>query len=191
METENDECAQQKTLNDPTEQKAVSDPLHDSTEAGQKVVSVPSNDQTQPQQGPTSSGSSPESEHLHENEQNLKEQQQPKKSLSEGNPRPPHRASSPELLFPISENKESVSPKEPETEEGKSDPPEMGERVFVETSVGLKMGVVKYVGETQFQPGLWIGVVLDRPSGEVTSAVHVLYLDHLIENTATSCVNEP
>ena len=236
VETEDDECAQQKTLNDSTEQKVVSDPLRDPTEAGQKVVSdplrdpteagqkvvsdplrdpteaeqkvvsdplrdpteteqkvvsVPSNDQTQPQQGPTSTGSSPESEHLHENEQNLKEQQRPKKSLSEGNPRPPHRASSPELLFPIAENKESVSPKEPETEEGKSDPPEMGERVFVETSVGLKMGVVKYVGETQFQPGLWIGVVLDRPSGEVTSSLCVLCLDHLIENTATSCVNEP
>ena len=184
VETEGDECAQQKTLNDSTEQKAVSDPLRDPTEAGQKVVSdplrdpteaeqkvvsdplrdpteagqkvvsVPFNDQTQPQQGPTSTGSSPESEHLHENEQNLKEQQRPKKSLSEGNPRPPHRASSPELLFPIAENKESVSPKEPETEEGKSDPPEMGEMVFVETSVGLKMGVVKYIGETQFQPGL-------------------------------------
>ena len=119
------------------------------------------------------------------------EQQRPKKSLSEGNPRPPHRASSPELLFPIAENKESVSPKEPETEEGKSDLPEVGERVFVETSVGLKMGVVKYVGETQFQPGLWIGVVLDRPSGEVMSSVRVLCLDHLVENTATSCMNEP
>ena len=180
-------------LRDPTEagQKAVSDPLRDPKEAEQKDVSVPSNDQSQPQQGPTSTGSSPESEHLHENEQNLKEQQRPKKSLSEGNPRPPHRASSPELLFTIAENKESVSPKEPETEEGKSDPPEMGEKVFVETSVGLTMGVVKYIGETQFQPGLWIGVVLDRPSGEVTSSVCVLCLDHLVENTTTSYVNEP
>ena len=64
--------------------------------------------------------------------------------MSESNLRPSHIASSPELLFPIAENKESVSLKEPETEEGKNDPPEVGERVFVETSVGLKMGLVKY-----------------------------------------------
>ena len=61
----------------------------------------------------------------------------------------------------------------------------------METSVGLKMGLVKYVGETQFQPGLWIGVVLDRPSGEARSSVCVLCLDHLVENTATSCMNGP
>ena len=221
VETEDDECPHQKTLNNSAGQKAVSDPLHDPTQPGQKVVSDPlrdpteagqkvvsdplrdpteteqkvvsvsPKDQPQPQQRPMSTGSSPESEHLHENEQNQKEHQRPKKSLSEGNPRPPHRASSPELLFPIAENKESVSPKEPEAEEGKSDPPEVGERVFVETSVGLKMGLVKYVGETQFQPGLWIGVVLDRPSGEARSIVCVLCLDLLVENTATSCVNGP
>ena len=54
-------------------------------------------------------------------------------------------------------------------EESREEPPspEVGERVFVDTASGLKMGVVKYVGETQFQPGLWIGVALERPSGEL------------------------
>lgn len=55
-------------------------------------------------------------------------------------------------------------------EEGPT-PPEVGERVFVETASGLKMGVVKFAGETQFQPGLWIGVALERPVGEWSDAV--------------------
>ncbi len=31
---------------------------------------------------------------------------------------------------------------------------------------GFKMGVVKYIGETEFAPGEWIGVAFDKPSGE-------------------------
>ena len=55
-------------------------------------------------------------------------------------------------------------------------PPEVGERVFVETASGLKMGVVKYVGETQFQSGLWIGVALERPSGGQCDVMHVQHV---------------
>ena len=56
-------------------------------------------------------------------------------------------------------------------------PPEVGERVFVETASGLKMGVVKFVGETQFQPGLWIGVALERATGEWYVMCHVMSHD--------------
>ncbi len=36
---------------------------------------------------------------------------------------------------------------------------------MVELSSGFKSGTVKFVGETEFQPGEWIGVALDRPIG--------------------------
>ena len=36
---------------------------------------------------------------------------------------------------------------------------------MVEVSNGFKMGVVKFIGETDFAPGEWIGVALDRPQG--------------------------
>jgi kinesin family protein 13 len=81
--------------------------------------------------------------------------------------------SSPELLCPIGEEKgsrQSLSPPSSE-QEVKPEPPEVGERVFVETALGMKMGVVKFAGETQFQPGLWIGVALDRPSGKHNGTV--------------------
>ncbi len=36
----------------------------------------------------------------------------------------------------------------------------------MDLSSGFKPGTVKFVGETEFQPGEWIGVALDRPLGE-------------------------
>lgn len=36
---------------------------------------------------------------------------------------------------------------------------------MVEVTNGFKMGTVKYVGETEFAPGEWIGVALERPFG--------------------------
>ncbi|XP_062520862.1 kinesin-like protein KIF13A isoform X2 [Corticium candelabrum] len=36
---------------------------------------------------------------------------------------------------------------------------------------GYKMGVVKFVGETEFQPGEWIGIQLDRPNGKHNGSV--------------------
>lgn len=41
-----------------------------------------------------------------------------------------------------------------------------GMQVMLEMGGGFKMGVVKYIGETEFAPGEWIGVALDKPSGE-------------------------
>lgn len=37
---------------------------------------------------------------------------------------------------------------------------------MVEVANGFKMGVVKFIGETEFQPGEWIGVALERPNGK-------------------------
>ncbi|XP_030727836.1 CAP-Gly domain-containing linker protein 2 isoform X1 [Lagenorhynchus albirostris] len=44
----------------------------------------------------------------------------------------------------------------------------VGERVWVN---GVKPGVVQYLGETQFAPGQWAGVVLDEPVGKNDGAV--------------------
>ncbi|EHH61788.1 hypothetical protein EGM_19874 [Macaca fascicularis] len=44
----------------------------------------------------------------------------------------------------------------------------VGERVWVN---GVKPGVVQYLGETQFAPGQWAGVVLDDPVGKNDGAV--------------------
>ena len=38
--------------------------------------------------------------------------------------------------------------------------------MMVEVANGFKMGVVKFIGETEFQSGEWIGVALERPVGE-------------------------
>lgn len=39
----------------------------------------------------------------------------------------------------------------------------IGERVWVG---GTKPGQIAYIGETQFAPGEWAGIVLDDPIGE-------------------------
>ena len=39
-------------------------------------------------------------------------------------------------------------------------------QVMVETANGFKIGVVKFIGETDFAPGEWIGVALERRNGE-------------------------
>ena len=42
----------------------------------------------------------------------------------------------------------------------------VGEKVMVETPNGFKFGNVKFVGPTEFAPGEWIGVSLERPNGK-------------------------
>ncbi|XP_026528168.1 CAP-Gly domain-containing linker protein 2 isoform X5 [Notechis scutatus] len=44
----------------------------------------------------------------------------------------------------------------------------MGERVWVN---GVKPGIIQYLGETQFAPGQWAGVVLDDPVGKNDGSV--------------------
>ena len=39
-------------------------------------------------------------------------------------------------------------------------------QVMVEVANGFKIGTVKFVGETEFAGGEWIGVALERPFGE-------------------------
>ena len=37
---------------------------------------------------------------------------------------------------------------------------------MVEVANGFKMGTVKFIGDTEFAAGEWIGVALDRPFGK-------------------------
>lgn len=46
---------------------------------------------------------------------------------------------------------------------------------MVEVANGFKIGVVKFIGETEFQPGEWIGVALDRPSGKLPALISTPY----------------
>ena len=39
---------------------------------------------------------------------------------------------------------------------------------MVEMSGGFKMGTIKFVGETDFAPGDWVGVAFERPVGQYT-----------------------
>ena len=43
----------------------------------------------------------------------------------------------------------------------------VGEKVMVDTPNGFKFGKVKFVGSTEFAAGEWIGVALERQSGEL------------------------
>ena len=47
-----------------------------------------------------------------------------------------------------------------------SQQPNIGERVKVDTSSGIKFGTVKFIGLTKFAKGKWIGVALTKPEGE-------------------------
>lgn len=51
----------------------------------------------------------------------------------------------------------------------------IGERVWVG---GTKPGQIAYIGETQFAPGDWAGIVLDEPIGEsaTTRSLEIVFL---------------
>ena len=43
----------------------------------------------------------------------------------------------------------------------------IGEKIMVETPNGFKFGKVKFIGPTEFAAGEWIGIALERPTGEL------------------------
>lgn len=47
----------------------------------------------------------------------------------------------------------------------------MGDRVIVSSSRGSKAGTLRYVGVTDFAPGVWAGVELDDPLGKNDGSV--------------------
>lgn len=42
----------------------------------------------------------------------------------------------------------------------------VGDRVIVSSGFGSRPGMLKFLGETQFAPGTWCGVMLDDPTGK-------------------------
>lgn len=42
----------------------------------------------------------------------------------------------------------------------------IGDRVIVSSGFGSRPGILKYMGETQFAPGTWCGLMLDDPTGK-------------------------
>lgn len=46
---------------------------------------------------------------------------------------------------------------------------EVGDRVIV---AGQRKGTIRYIGETQFAPGTWFGIELDRPAGKNNGSVN-------------------
>lgn len=47
----------------------------------------------------------------------------------------------------------------------------LGDRVIVSSSRGSKAGTLRYVGVTEFAPGVWGGVELDDPLGKNDGSV--------------------
>ncbi|XP_036163920.1 CAP-Gly domain-containing linker protein 2 isoform X5 [Myotis myotis] len=76
------------------------------------------------------------------------------------------QASAPSVAVPAASEK--PGPKAAEVGDDFVGDFEVGERVWVN---GVKPGVVQYLGETQFAPGQWAGVVLDEPVGKNDGAV--------------------
>ena len=61
--------------------------------------------------------------------------------------------------LPTADDRQTVTSDQP--------PCTVGEKVMVDTPNGFKFGKVKFVGSTEFAAGEWIGVALERQSGEL------------------------
>ena len=60
----------------------------------------------------------------------------------------------------------SSMPEERHTAAVDQPPCTIGEKIMVETPNGFKFGKVKFIGPTEFAAGEWIGLALERPTGE-------------------------
>ena len=57
---------------------------------------------------------------------------------------------------------------------------------MVEITNGFKIGVVKFIGETEFSPGDWIGVALERQYGESNAMLlYIPFISYLLVQAST------
>ena len=52
-----------------------------------------------------------------------------------------------------------------------SSEPKIGDRVVINSTTGIKHGVLRFVGRTDFAEGWWSGVELDEPTGKNDGSV--------------------
>ena len=47
----------------------------------------------------------------------------------------------------------------------------VGDRVTIDSNSGMKIGILRHLGPTEFADGIWAGVELDEPTGKNDGSV--------------------